>query len=162
MAYVCHLVVQNLWWHLWVVHKCWENWRRHRLRTRRLKNVGIVWLCNWAGSYGAFWGQTPSPVSSAIALLWNTWVIASHAHFLSLSDAKNYHQMEEINCLVIMTDLLVPKYWSPSTIQRVVHELITYPGLPLLHLAFKNALLKPFVAFGNFWIQAKGSACMAL
>ena len=27
---------------------------------------------------------------------------------------------------------------------RIVHELITYPGTPLPHFAFKNALLKPF------------------
>lgn len=36
---------------------------------------------------------------------------------------------------------------SPSAI-RIVHELVTSPGMLLPHLAFKNALLKPIGASG--------------
>ena len=39
---------------------------------------------------------------------------------------------------------------SPSTNQRIVHKLITYPGTPLHHLAFKNVLLKPIKKFRSF------------
>ena len=34
--------------------------------------------------------------------------------------------------------------------QKIVHELITHPGITLPHLAFKNALLKPFREFRIF------------
>ena len=33
---------------------------------------------------------------------------------------------------------------------------------PFLHLAFKNALLKPFGEFGAFWARATRSPCSAL
>ena len=44
-----------------------------------------------------------SPISSALAPLLSTQIILSHAYFLNFSDAKNHHQMEEINYLMIMS-----------------------------------------------------------
>ena len=42
----------------------------------------------------------------------------------------------------MLTPVTPPCYFT-STNQRIVHELITCPGMPLPQCAFKNALLKP-------------------
>ena len=48
------------------------------------------------------WGLPP--ISSAVAPLSSREMIVSDAHFLSwFTDAKNHHQMEEINYLMTMT-----------------------------------------------------------
>ena len=39
----------------------------------------------------------PLPLSSAVAPLWSTQLIVCNVYFLSFSDAKKHHQMEEIN-----------------------------------------------------------------
>jgi hypothetical protein len=44
-----------------------------------------------------------SPISSAVVPLLGTQIIVPHAYFLSFSYAKNYHQMEEIDNLMIMS-----------------------------------------------------------
>ena len=45
--------------------------------------------CNGAGPYGAFRGQTPSPMFSAVAPLWSTYRIVSDAYFPScFTDTK--------------------------------------------------------------------------
>ena len=49
----------------------------------------------------------------------------------------------------------------PSTNQRIVHELITYPGTPLPHLAFKNASLKPIREFGLLEHELFRAPCLA-
>ena len=41
---------------------------------------------------------------------------------------------------------------SPLTNQIIVHKMITYPATHLPHLAFKNALLKPFGKFGGLGV----------
>ena len=54
-----------------------------------------------------------STISSAIVPLLGTQIIVPHAYFLSFSDAKTHHQMEEINYLMILgtepPGLLAPK-----------------------------------------------------
>ena len=50
----------------------------------------------------------------------------------------------------------------PNISQRIVHELTTYPETPLPHLAFKNALQKPFGELAAFQGMSHPSPCMAL
>ena len=45
---------------------------------------------------------------------------------------------------------------SPSTNQRTVHKLITYPRTPLPHLSFKKAFLKPTWELGCFEYELPG------
>ena len=55
---------------------------------------------------------------------------------------------------------VTPPVTSPSTNQRIVHELITYPRTPVPHLAFKNAFLKPLGSSGFFEHQLPWTPCM--
>ena len=48
----------------------------------------------------------------------------------------------------------------PSTNQRIVHKLITYPATPLPHLAFKNALLTPIGELGYFEHSHSWTPCL--
>ena len=49
----------------------------------------------------------------------------------------------------MLTPIALPCYLTIAN-QKIVHKLITYPGTPLPHLAFKNALLKPTEVCGLF------------
>ena len=57
--------------------------------------------------------------------------------------------MEEMNCLMTMS---LQTFWHLRTDHhqpiRELSQLITDPGMPLAHLGFKNALLKPN---GELW-----------
>ena len=46
----------------------------------------------------------PSPISSALAPLWSTYITVPDAHFLSwFTDVKTPHQMEDVNYLMTMS-----------------------------------------------------------
>ena len=86
------------------------------------------------------------PYTPAVAPLSSTHITASHAYFLSFSDAKNHHQMEEINCLMnkspqtfwqLKIDNVNHPVTSISTNQRIVHALITCTGTSLLVFPLK-------------------------
>ena len=47
-------------------------------------------------------------------------------------------------------DNVNPSVTTPSTNQRIMCKLISYPATSLFHLAFKNVLLKPFREFEIF------------
>ena len=113
--------------------KLWRSWHGYR---KQRKGIQEITLCN---------EEDLSPISSAVAPLRSTQIIVVDAYSLSFSDAKNHHQMKKINYLMIIStkppDLLAPKDRSPSTNQRIVQELITYPGAPPVTLTLPLKIL---------------------
>ena len=102
----------------------------------------------------------PSPISSAVALLWSIQIIASHTYFLSYSDAKKPHRMEEINYLMIISTS--PRATGSQGLKRLtallpqhqpIRELCTFWADHILWDAYPSpchnkALLRSFGEFG--------------
>ena len=104
-----------------------------------------------AGSYGVFLGWTPPHIlccSCSLRYLDNSiWCI-----FPEFSRCWNHHQMEEMNCLMTMS---LQTFWHLRTDHhqpiRELSQLITDPGMPLPHVAFKNILRKSLGVFMVFF-----------
>ena len=124
----------------------------------------------WAGTYGAFQGQAPPPISSDLVLLWNTQITVSDAHFLSyfthaITSTKwrklmmikypldDHGVPKPQTCWCLRTDNVTP--WDTTLFphHQPIRQLcmswshaLHFPSLPLP----LNASLKPITEFRSF------------
>ena len=119
--------------------------------------------------------ENPSPTSSALVPLYSAQIIVFHAHFLSFSDVKNHHQIEEMNYMLIMstspgTFRLLRIMLTPVTLSCYLitsqsenySPVITHPSTSLLIWPLEMLCWNPLGNVGFGGVYAPCSPCTAL